>query len=117
MTIPTTQFHISVKKLKRLIRKLCSMHLAVPGTIGHFYAMQGALTCARAANKFTAKLFARFHQDIKLWQRLSVNMKTHRIYLAKLVHRAPSNIGYIDSLVQGSRGVWIGPTEDGITFA
>ena len=46
LKIPTTQRRISVKKLERLIGKLGYMHLSVPGSIGHFYAMQVALSRA-----------------------------------------------------------------------
>ena len=46
LEIPNIQRRRSVKKLERLIRKLRSMHLAVPGAIVHFYKMQVALTRA-----------------------------------------------------------------------
>ena len=36
LDIPPSQLRISTKKLERLIGKLRSMHLAVPGVVGHF---------------------------------------------------------------------------------
>ena len=48
-TIPSitpTQHHITRKKLERLIEKLCSIHLVIPGAIGYFYHIQMALTRA-----------------------------------------------------------------------
>ena len=35
--IPNSQRRISVKNLERIIVNIRSMHLTVPGTIGHFY--------------------------------------------------------------------------------
>ena len=40
LDIPPSQRRISTKKLERLIGKLRSMHLAVPGAVGHFYNLQ-----------------------------------------------------------------------------
>ena len=65
LAIHLTQRHISAKKLERLIRKIRSMYLAMPGAISHFYAMQVSLTRARAAKNATANISAQFHQDIK----------------------------------------------------
>ena len=39
LAIPTTHLRILFKNLEHLIGNLCSMHLAVTGAIGHFYAM------------------------------------------------------------------------------
>ena len=47
---------MAVKLLERLIGKLWYMHLVVLGAIGHFYALQVALTSARAANRPTKYL-------------------------------------------------------------
>ena len=46
LEIPDRQRRISGKNLEHLISTLRSMHLAMPGAIGHFYAMQAALTHA-----------------------------------------------------------------------
>ena len=54
------------------------MHLAVLGGIGHFYAMQVSLTCTRASENATYKLTLCFHQDIKLWRSLWVELTTRK---------------------------------------
>ena len=41
--IPATQHRIARKDLERLVGKLCSMHLAVPGAVAHLYHIQRAL--------------------------------------------------------------------------
>ena len=46
LDIPDSQRHISVNNRELLINNIQSMHLAVPGAIGHFYMMQVALTYA-----------------------------------------------------------------------
>ena len=61
LEIPTIWHHILVNNLERLIDKLHSMHLAVPGGIGNFFTMQVTLTCARSAMNATANLSNRFH--------------------------------------------------------
>ena len=53
---PPTCRRMAVKLLERLIGKLWYMHLVVLGAIGHFYALQVALTSARAANRPTKYL-------------------------------------------------------------
>ena len=65
MEIPNIQVCISVNKMKRLIGKLRSMHLDVPGDIGHFYAMQVSLTRSQAEKRPAANLSVLFHQEIK----------------------------------------------------
>ena len=52
--IPHTLRRMAVKLLEHLMGKLWDMHLEVACTIGHFYAMQVALTCSD--NRVTAYL-------------------------------------------------------------
>ena len=59
---------MAVKLLERPIVKLRSMHLAVPGAIGNFYAMQVDLTSDRAANRATSYLLAQLHQGVHFWR-------------------------------------------------
>ena len=54
INIPPLQRRISTKKLERLIGKLRSMHLAIPGAVGHFYNLQRSLTAAHHAHRATA---------------------------------------------------------------
>ena len=92
------------------------MHLSVPGSIGHFYAMQVALTHNRAAKNATANLSTRFHQDIKFWWSLCVKMTTCLTYLDELVHRDVSDIGYTYSLGKGAGGSGLTQMETALTF-
>ena len=74
LEIPDRQRRISGKKLEHLISTLRSMHLAMPEAIGHFYAMQVSLTRDRAAKRAADYLSNKFHQDIKFWRNLCVDM-------------------------------------------
>ena len=89
------------------------MHLAVPGAIGHFYYMQMALT---KANKRTAYLSDAFHQEVTYWCSLIEEMKTRPTYLAEIVHRVATDMGYTDASGQGAGGVWLTPNSDGISY-
>ena len=75
LNAPHTRQLMAVKFLERLIGKLRSMHLAVPGAIGNFYAMQLALTCD--ANWSTAYLSARFHLCVYFWRDICKAMDPH----------------------------------------
>ena len=65
LDISSNQRRISVDKLRHLIGKLRSLHLAVPGAIGHFYHLQTALTHAGTIRQ--AYISKGFHQDIAHW--------------------------------------------------
>ena len=43
MDIPSTQHMMDRKDLERLVGKLRSMHLAVPGAVAHLFHIQRAL--------------------------------------------------------------------------
>ena len=62
LIIPPSQRQLPVSKLCSLISKLRSMHLAVPGAIGHFFFIQEALTKSGTASK--AYLSKAFHREI-----------------------------------------------------
>ena len=81
------------------------MHLVITGPIRNLYATQVALTHARSAKSVTDNLSARFHQDIKFWQILFVEMTTLPTYLTELVHQAASDLGYTNAPGKGSGGV------------
>ena len=87
--------------MERLVGKLRSMQLVVPGAIGHFYTMHIA-----------ANLSAQFHQHIKLYCNLCFYMTYRSTYLADLLHRPASDHGYTDTFGLGARGVWIDPNEN-----
>ena len=59
LAISPSQRRLPVSKLRSLIGKLRSMHIALPGAIGHFFFIQKALTKAGTASK--AYLSKAFH--------------------------------------------------------
>ena len=85
--IPPTQRRISTKKLERLISKLRSIHLAIPGAVGHFYNLQRSLTAAHHAHRTTAYVTSGFHSDLRFWRQLCTEMHTRPTYLAEIVQR------------------------------
>ena len=116
LDIPPTQRRMSVKKLERLIGKLRSMHLAVPGAVAQLYHIQGALTAALHASRTTAYLKKGFHSDLSFWRKLCAEMDTRPTYLAEIVQRLPTDIGFTDASGLGGGGVWIDPNEDGVNY-
>ena len=85
----------------------------VPGAIGIFYAMQVALTRARATNRTTEYLSALFHQDVHFWRELCKFMDIRTTYLVEIVHRDASDLeDYAASGVEGGGGVWVDANDD-----
>ena len=76
LEIPPSQRRISTKKLERLIGKLRSVHLAVPGEVGHLYNLQQSLTAAHHAHPDTAYVTTGFHSDLRFWRQLCADMPT-----------------------------------------
>ena len=74
LAITSSQRLMSTKKLEQLIGKLRSMHLDIPGSVGHFYHLQMALTAAHQASQATYYLSKSFHRDVKFWQSLCADM-------------------------------------------
>ena len=117
LNIPPSQCRISTKKLERLIGKLRSMHLAIPGAVGHFYNLQQSLTAAHHAHRSTAYVTSGFHSNLRFWRRLCAEMPTRPTYLVEIVQRLPTNIGFTDASGLGAGGVWIDPNKDGRNYA
>ena len=101
LDIPSSRRRMSRKHLMRLIGKLRSMHLAVPGAIGHFYYMQRALT---KANARTAYLSDGFHEEIRYWKALLKEMDVRPTFLASIVKRSPTDLGFTDASGVGGGG-------------
>ena len=76
LKIPPSQRQISTKNMGRLIGKLRSMHLAVPGAVGHFYNLQQPLTAAHHAHRDAAYVTTGFHSDLRFWRQLCAEMHT-----------------------------------------
>ena len=89
------------------------MHLAIPSAISHFYHIQRALT---TANCKTAYLSTAFHQDIVHWQLLCNRMKLRTTYIAEIVQRLPTDLGFADVLGLGGGDVWLDPNGNGTHF-
>ena len=113
LDIPPSQRRMSRKHLMHLIGKLRSMHLAVPGAIGHFYYMQMALT---KANTRTAYLSNGFHQEVCYWHALLKEMDMRPTFLASIVKRSPTDLGFTDASGIGGGGVWLDPNSDGASY-
>ena len=82
LDIPPSQCRMSTRKLERLIGKLRSMNLAIPGAVGHFYHLWMALTAAQHTSRATAYLSKSFRRDVKFWQYLCADMGSWPTYLA-----------------------------------
>ena len=77
--ILTTQKSMGRKDLKRLVGKLHSMHLAVPGEVPHLYHIQRALAQARANKSF---LSPDLHCKIADWRILAEQTADQPTHLA-----------------------------------
>ena len=116
LNIPPSQHRISTKKLERLIGKLRSIHLAIPGAVGHFYNLQQSLTADHYAHRATTYVTSGFHSDLRFWRRFCAEMPTCPNYLAEIVQHLPIDIGFTGSSALGAGGVWIDPNEDGRNY-
>ena len=105
LDIPPSQRRISTKKLERLIGKLRSMHLAVLGAVGNFYNLQQSLTAAHHAHQATAYVTNGFHSDLHFWGRICAEMPTRPTYMAEIMQRLPTDIGFADASGLGAGGV------------
>ena len=101
LAIPPSQRRMSTKKLERLIGKLLSMHLVIPGAAGNFYHLQIALTAAHHASRATAYLYKSFHRDVKFWKSLCADMGSRPTYLTKNFQRLATDVGYTNA-----SGIW-----------
>ena len=91
LAILATQRRIGRKELKRLMGKLCSMHLAVPGAVAHLYHIQSALT---KGGKDRGCLPADFHHEISDWSTLVAQMVAITTHLSEIVRRGPTHLGF-----------------------
>ena len=114
LTISPSQWRLPVSKLRSLIGKLRSMHLAVPGAIGHFFFIQKALTKAGSASE--AYLSKVFHREISDWQRLITDLLARPRFLAEVVRCLLTALGFCNASSVGAGGVWIDPDGTGKNF-
>ena len=116
LAIPPSQHQMSTKKLERLIGKLRSMHLAIPGTMGRFNHLQMDLMAANYASRATEYLSKDFHRDMQFWQSLCVDMGSRPTFFAEIVQRLATDVSYTYALGLWCGGVWIDPNEDGAYY-
>ena len=110
MDIPATQNRIGQKDLKRLVRKLSSIHLAVPGAVAHLFHIQ------RALNQGVVDwvwLSPALHRKLSDWKSLSLQAASRPTHLAEIVCRELTHIGLCDALGLGAVGVWLDPARTG----
>ena len=82
MDIPPTQHRIGRKDLERLVGKLRSMHLAVPGAVAHLFHIQRALNQGGVDQ---AWLSPEFHRELADWKVLALQAASRPTHLAKIV--------------------------------
>ena len=71
MNIPPTQRRMGRKDLERLVEKLRSMHLAVPGAVAHLFHVQRALNQGGVDQ---AWLSPEFHREFADWKVLALQV-------------------------------------------
>ena len=84
------------KKLEQLIGKFCSLQLVIPRAVGHFYHLQMDLKADNHASQATAYLSGKNHRDIKCWKYLCAGMSSRATYIAEIVERLATDVGYTD---------------------
>ena len=114
LTILPSQRQLPVSKLRSLIGKLWSMHLAVPGAIGHFFFIQGTNTKAGTASK--AYLSNAFRREFAHWQRRSTDSLAQPRFFAEVVHCLLTALGFCGASGVGAGGVWIDTDGTGKNF-
>ena len=112
-TLPPTQRRLSEKRLERLLVKLRSIHLAIPGEIRHFYHIYMVLI---KENRNTAYLSDDFHQEVANWHMLLHQIHWYPTYLTDIVQCLPTNLIYTDESGLGTWGVWLDPNANASIF-
>ena len=84
--------------------------------MGHFYHLQMALTAANHASWATAYLSKGLYRDVQFCKSLCVDIGSRPTFLAEIVRRLSTDVGYTNALSIGCGGVWIDPNEDGVHY-
>ena len=106
MDIPATQHRIGQKDQERLVGKIRSMHLAVPGVVAHLFHIQRALNQGRVDQ---VRLSLAFHRELADWKALALQMASWPTHLAEIVRQDPTHLGFCDASGLGAGGVWLDP--------
>ena len=91
LDIPTSQRRMGRKELERLVGKLRSMQLAVPGAVAHLYHIQRALSQAGTDRAWLSRDFHREIVDLTTLADQTADRPTH---LAESVRRKPTHLGF-----------------------
>ena len=108
--ISATQRSMGRKDLERLVGRLRSMHLTVPGAVAHLLHIQ------RAPNKGgveRAWIYPAFHCNLADWKALALQAASRPTHLAEIIRREPTHLGFCDASGLGARGVWLDPAGTG----
>ena len=108
--IPPTQRRMGRKDLERLVGKLRSMHLAVPGAVAHLFRIQRALNQGKVDQ---AWLSLDFHRKFTDWKVLALQAASQPTHLAEIVRQEPTHLGFCDASGLGAGGVWLDPARTG----
>ena len=110
LDILSSQRRMGRKELERLVGKLHSIHLAVPGAVAHLYHIQRAMS---QAGTDRTSLSSEFHQEIADWTTLADQTADRPTHLTEIVRREPTHLGFCDASGLGARGVWLDPSNSG----
>ena len=110
MDIPPTQRRMVQKDLERLVGKLRSMHLAVPGAVAHLFHVQRALNQGRVDQAWLSPDCHRYLAD---WKVLALQEASQPTHLSEIVCREPTHLGFYDASGLRAGGVWLDPAITG----
>ena len=106
MEIPATQRRMGRKYLERLVGKLRSMHLTVPGVVGGLFHIQRVLNQGGVDRAWISLDFHRKLADRKALFHQGEPRPTH---LAEIVRWELTHLGFCDMSGLGAGGAWIDP--------
>ena len=98
------------KDLERLVGKLRSMHLVVPGAVPHLFCIHRALNQGRVDRVW---LSLAFHRKLADWKALALQVDSRPTHLEKQIRREPTHLGFCDASGLGAGGMWLYPARTG----
>ena len=101
---PPIQSRIDQKDLERLVGKLRSIHLAVPGAVAHLFHIKRALNQGGVDR---ACLSPEFHCKLEDWKALALQVASPLTHLAEIVCRKPTHMEFYDASGLGVGGLSI----------
>ena len=110
MDIAATQHRVGRKDLERLVVKLRSMHLAVPGAMAHLLHIQRALNHGGLDRVWISLTF---HRELVGWKALALQSAYRLTHLVEIVRQEPTHIEFYDASGLGAGGVWLNPARTG----